>query len=49
MFDNLPDYAANVGNSLRTPSTASWPQLAAVVVFVLIVTFAWRQVVNYTV
>lgn len=39
-------YLSSVGASLKTPfgNQMTWSQLAAVVVFVLIVTLAWRQV-----
>jgi hypothetical protein len=39
-------YFSQLGTKLQTPfsSSMSWTQLAAVVVFVLVVLFAWRQV-----
>lgn len=37
-----------IGSSLQSPSAnMSWTQLAASVVFVLVVLFAWRQVVLF--
>lgn len=39
----------DVGDSLKTPFSTgmTWTQLAAVVVFITIVLFAWRQVVLF--
>lgn len=39
-------YVSDVASSLATPFSTkmTWAQLAAVVVFVLVVLFAWRQV-----
>ena len=42
-------YFSQLGTKLQTPfsSSMSWTQLAAVVVFVLVVLFAWRQVTRF--
>lgn len=44
-----PGLASQIGQSLKTPFSTSmtWGQLAAVVVFVTVVLFAWRQVVLF--
>lgn len=42
-------YFSQLGSRLQTPfgPGSSWTQLAAVVVFVIVVLFAWRQVVEF--
>lgn len=43
---NQQGFVNKIGSQLQTPfsTSMSWTQLAAVVVFVLVVVFAWRQV-----
>lgn len=42
-------YVQQVASSLKSPfgNDMTWTQLAAVTVFVLVVAFAWRQVVLF--
>lgn len=41
-------FSQRIGLSLSAPFDGmTWPQLAAVVVFVLVITAAWRQVVLF--
>lgn len=42
-------YFSQLGAKLQTPfgGGMSWTQLAAVVVFITVVLFAWRQVVEF--
>lgn len=42
-------YLSQLGARLQTPfgQGTSWTQLAAVVVFVIVVLFAWRQVTEF--
>jgi hypothetical protein len=41
-------FLSGLASKLQTPtSTMSWTQLAAVVVFVLVVLFAWRQITHF--
>lgn len=42
------DWQKSITSALSAPMTGmSWAQLAAVVVFVLAVAFAWRQVTHF--
>ena len=42
-------YFSQLGARLKTPfgEGTSWTQLAAVVVFIVVVLFAWRQVIEF--
>lgn len=41
-----PGMFTSIGNALQTPfsSAMTWTQLAAVIVFIMLVALAWRQV-----
>lgn len=48
-MEGQASFVQSIGAALKTPfgTAMTWTQLAAVVVFVTVVLFAWRQVVLF--